>query len=147
MHKRSFAILLLVAIVALTNAPARSNQPMSPHEWQLAVATHIQAGAVARSAYVVAAMVELRNTCYQGRIDRRIPTDPKSPGFSVQTRQYGGPMCGQIDRYCYVTRKVVGPIAAYAVVASKGDFTGIAVTRVRVKTTAPVMTPACPIAM
>ena len=147
MYKRSITILVLSAIViAVTNAPAWSKPPMST-PWKLAPATHIQAGTIARSAYVVAAMVELRNTCYQGRIERRIPTDPKSPGFFVQTRQYGGPLCGQVDRRCYVTSKVVGPIPTYVVVASKGDFVPIALTKVRVTTTAPVMKPPCPPAM
>ena len=145
MYKRSITLLVFSAIViAVTNAPAWSKPPMST-PWQLAPATHIQAGAIAKSAYAVAAMVELRNTCYQGRIERRTPTDPKSPPrFSVETRQYGGPMCGHVDRFCYVTSKVVGPIPMYAVVASKGDFVPIALTKVRVKTTAPVMTPECP---
>ena len=147
MYKRSMTLLVLSAIVlAVTNAPAWSKPPMST-PWQLAPATHMQAGAIARSAYVVSAMVELRNTCYQGRIDHRVPTDPKSPGFFVQTRKYGGPLCGQVDRLCYVTRKVVGPIPTYVVVASKGDFVPIALTKLRVKTTAPVMTPPCPPAM
>jgi|HubBroStandDraft_5_1064220.scaffolds.fasta_scaffold22314_2 hypothetical protein len=142
MYKRSiYAPDFGAIVIAVTNVPASSKPPMST-PWQLAPATHIQAGAIARSAYIVAAMVELRNTCYQGRMHNNgIPTDPKSPKFSVQTRQYGGPMCGQVDRFCYVTSKVVGPIPTYVVLASKGDFVPIALTRVRVKTTAPVMTP------
>ena len=145
MFKRSITLLLLSGVViAVSNAPAWSKPPIST-PWQLAPATHIQAGAIAKSAYAVAAMVELRNICYQGRMrNSGIPTDPKSPKFFVEMRQYGGPMCGQVDRLCYVTSKVVGPIPTYIVIASKGDFVPIALTKVRVKTTAPVMTPPCP---
>jgi hypothetical protein len=114
-HFTARLAVLVVAVFALSAAtPA----------WQPAYATKIEAVMNTKSTFVVAARVALPNSCYNVRIEHRVPTDPKSPGYFVEQQRRAMVLCGEAIENCIVTAQFIGPIVPHSVVVASRRLHG-----------------------
>lgn len=124
-YKGFVASLTLFLICGLSNQSLASTLPPMG-SWNLVNATAVSAIKMKSGIKLYAALV-LPNPCYNTRIQKVIPTDPKSPQFLVQGQVRPG-VCNQVITRCVVSRGfVMLPIPGQVVVASERKLRRVSV--------------------
>lgn len=127
MRYRGFVVsLALFVSIALSN-PSLASTPPPVRSWNLVDATQVSAIKMKSGIKLYAALV-LPNPCYNTRIQKVIPTDPKSAQFLVQGQVRPGICAQHVITRCVVSRGfVIVPIPGQVRVASENKLRQVSV--------------------